>query len=183
MDYERIMKLIMERRSIRRFNEKKVERKQLKILVEAATWAPSGSNAQAWQFIVLDDEVKLKRLTAFLPGITQCPAAMICLCVDYKREIERAGKLGKEVLGIMDISMAAQNIMLTATSMQLGSCAIRGFSEEVVAMALNLPKNVKPELIVIIGYSEQPIRIPNRKSLEEVLHWQKYNSKSEVNNE
>jgi nitroreductase len=94
MDLGQMMELIKGRRSIRRFSKEKIDKKQLETLVEAAIWAPSGSNAQAWQFIVVDDEIMLQRLTAFLPGVLQAPPALICLCVDYRRELDRAGKLG-----------------------------------------------------------------------------------------
>jgi len=172
MDLEQTMALIKQRRSIRRFSKRKIERRQLELLVEAAIWAPSGSNAQAWQFVVVDDVGTLQRLTAFLPGVLQTPPAMICLCVDYQRELARAGKLGGEILGIMDISMAAQNIMLAAEALHLGSCAIRGFNEEVIKMALVLPEQVKPELLVIVGKPLQSAKAPARRPLSEVLHWQ-----------
>ena len=183
MEIEQAMELIKQRRSIRQFSQEKIERSQLEMLVEAAIWAPSGSNAQAWQFVVVDDADVLQRLTAFLPGVLQAPPAMICLCVDYQRELAKAGKLGGEVLGIMDISMAAQNIMLAAQSMHLGNCAIRGFNEDVIRMALDLPKQVKPELLVIIGHPLKPVKAPCRRPIGEVLHWHKYQNKSEVHNE
>lgn len=183
MDLRQTMDLIKGRRSIRRFSKENIDRKLLETLVEAAIWAPSGSNAQAWQFVVVDDENMLNRLTAFLPGVLQAPPALLCLCIDYQRELDRAGKLGGDVLGIMDVSMAAQNIMLTAKAMNLGSCAIRGFNEDVIRMALALPEYVKPELLVILGYPEKPAKAPVRRSLDEVLHWQKYRPKDGVHNE
>ena len=182
MDLEQTMELIKGRRSIRRFSKEKIDRKQLETLVEEAVWAPSGSNAQAWQFVVVDDESMLNRLMALLPGVLQAPPALICLCIDYQRELDRAGKLGVDVLGIMDVSMAAQNIMLAAKTMNLGSCAVKGFNEEVIRMALALPENVKPELLVILGYPEKPVKAPVRRPLEEVLHWQKYRQKDEMQN-
>ena len=182
LDLKQTMELIKRRSSVRRFSEEKIDKEHLETLVEAAIWAPSGSNAQAWQFIVVDDENMLQRLTAFLPGVLQSPPAMICLCVDYERELDRAGKLGGDVLGIMDVSMAAQNIMLTAKAIGLGSCAIRGFNEDVIRMALTLPEYVKPELLVILGYPEKPAKAPVRRSLDEVLHWQKYRPKDGVHN-
>jgi len=172
MELEQMMALIKQRRSIRRFSKGKIERWQLELLVEAAIWAPSGSNAQAWQFVVVDDAATLQRLTAFLPGVLQAPPAMICLCVDYQRELAQAGKLGVKILGIMDISMAAQNIMLAAETLHLGSCAIRGFNEDVIKMALVLPEQVKPELLVIVGKPLQPAKAPTRRPLGEVLRWQ-----------
>jgi nitroreductase len=182
MEFEQVVALIKKRRSIRRFKKEKIGQRQLELLVETALWAPSGSNAQAWQFVVVDDAYALQRLTAFLPGILEAPPAMICMCVDYRRELARAGKPGGEVLGIMDISMAAQNIMLVAEAMHLGSCAVRGFDENVIKMALALPEQVKPELLVIVGKPLQPVKAPERRPLDEVLHWQKYRHNSEVHN-
>lgn len=183
MKIEQTMELIKKRRSIRRFSKEKVDRIQIKLLIEAAIWAPSGSNAQAWKFVVLDDETALRRITGFLPGVLQTPPAMICLCVDYRLELERAGKLGVEILGIMDISMAAQNIMLAAQTMHLGSCAIRGFNENVIKLALNLPQHIKPELLIILGKPLESVKAPTRKSVEDVLLWQKYRNKDEVYDE
>ena len=85
-----------------------------------------------------------------------------------------------EVLGIMDISMAAQNIMLAAETLHLGSCAVRGFNEEVIKMALALPEQVKPELLVMVGNPLVPVKVPMRRPLNEVLHWQKYQFEREV---
>jgi len=178
MDLEQTMALIKQRRSMRRFSEGKIERRQLELLVEAAIWAPSGSNAQAWQFVVVDDDVILRSLTAFLPGVLQVPPAMIFLCVDYQRELSRAGKLGVEILGIMDISMAAQNIMLAAESLHLGSCVIRGFNENVIKKTLVLPEQVKPELLVIVGKPLQSAKAPARRPLSEVLRWQSTSKKA-----
>ncbi len=174
MDLDQTMELIKKRRSVRRFSDTKIDRDKLKTLTEAAIWAPTGSNAQAWQFVVVDDDDMLRRLTAFLPGVLQPPPAMVCLCIDYAREQRLAGKLGAEVLGKMDVAMAAQNVMLVATAMGLGSCVIRGFNEDIVRKALYLPQPVKPELIVLIGQPLQRTEPPLRRPLKEVLHWQKY---------
>ncbi len=186
MAVEYMLNIIKQRRSLRRFSEEKIEKSQLETLIEAAIWAPTGSNAQAWQFVVIDDEVMIRRLTAFLPGVLQPPPAIICLCIDYEREQKRAGKLGVEVLGIMDVSMAAQNIMLVAAAMQLGSCAVRGFNEDVIKKALSLPQFVRPELLVLIGRTPgTPGRVkpPGRRPLKEVLHWQKYKNEGGLSHE
>ena len=174
MNIEQTLALIQKRRSVRRFTDQRVKREHLELLGEAAIWAPSGSNAQAWQLVVVDDENMLQRLTAFLPGILQTPPALVCLCVDYERELDRAGKMGVEVLGMMDVAMAAQNIMLAAEAIGLSSCVVRGFHEIVIETALKLPEHIKPELLVIVGYPHKPVRVPTRRPLSEVLHWQEY---------
>ena len=174
MEEQQMMAVLQGRRSIRRFSAQPLARELLTQLVVAACWAPSGSNAQAWQYVAVDDPEKLARLTAFLPGVLAPPPALICLCLDRERETARAGQLGEEVLGVMDLSMAAQNIMLYAHCLGLGSCAVRGFHPTVVRTALALPPQVTPELIIVLGYPAQQPKAPARRPLEEVLHWNVY---------
>jgi len=50
-----ILKAIKERRSIREFTNESVSEKDLKTLIEAAIWAPSGKNNQPWRFVILID--------------------------------------------------------------------------------------------------------------------------------
>lgn len=183
MDYKELITLIKQRRSIRSFKNKNVERWQIERLIEAAIWAPSGSNAQAWHFVAIDDPYNLRRLSAFLPGVWKTPPTMICLCIDCELEYIRAGKLGVETLGIMDIAMAAQNIMLMAEVLHLGSCVIKGFNSDVLKIALSLPDHIKPELLMVIGYPLKPAKAPSRKPLNQILHWQQYQQKNEAPND
>jgi len=183
MDAVEILKLIKGRRSVRRFTEKKVSPEALRTLIESAVWAPSGSNAQAWEFVVLEsfeDKGLMDRLTPFLPGLSETPPAMIWLCVDMEKEKAKAGKLGVEVMGIMDISMAAQNIMLLAHGMGMATCAIRGFNEDVVRLALELPEHISPELLLVLGYPKEPGVAPARPPVEQNIHWCKFGNKSSV---
>jgi len=58
METAELIKLIKSRRSIRLFQDKAVPEELLLQAVEAATWAPNGSNAQTWRFfIILDKKV------------------------------------------------------------------------------------------------------------------------------
>ena len=55
------MKEIQTRRSIRKYTDQKVEDEKILSLLESARLAPSGSNTQPWNFIVItDQEVKEK---------------------------------------------------------------------------------------------------------------------------
>ena len=179
MNADYVLEIIKGRRSIRRFTDQEVGRDTLRTLIEAAVWAPSGSNAQAWEFVVLchDDKELMSRMTAFLPGLTTPPPAMIWLCLDRAKEKAKAGKLGLDVMGVMDISMAAQNIMLMAHALGLATCAIGSFNADVARMALELPEHVTPELMLILGYPGEPGFAPPRPPVEQNIHWRKYKTK------
>lgn len=176
MDAKKTLELIKERRSVRSFTDKDVDRDALRTLVEAAIWAPTGGNIQAWEFVVLDKEDKelMTRMIPFLPGVFEVPSAMIWACMDREKEGARAGKVGLEVVGIMDIAMASQNIMLMAHAMGIGSCVIRSFNAEAAMLAMNLPEHVTPELVVILGYPNGESLSPPRIPVEQKLHWSRF---------
>jgi nitroreductase len=59
MQIDELLKLIKERRSIREFNDEKISNDEIKILIDAARYAPSNNNRQAWKFIILkNDKIK-----------------------------------------------------------------------------------------------------------------------------
>lgn len=62
MDYETLLTLLQSRRSVRQFAERAVDRADLERLFEAARWAPSNHNRQAWRFLVLTDSAPIRAL-------------------------------------------------------------------------------------------------------------------------
>jgi nitroreductase len=163
--------VIKNRCSIRSFRKKPVEEEKIKKILEAAAFAPSAGNTQEWRFIkIKNQKSKIKIAEAALGQmfIAKAPIVIV-LCADLL-EIEMAyGNRGVEVYSLLDCGMAAQNLMLSATALGLGTCPVGGFDEEEVRKILSLPENVKPFLIIPIGYpAEKPIKRP-RKSLGEII--------------
>lgn len=162
--------IIKGRRSMRSFMDKEVSMERLEELVELGTWAPSGSNAQAWKFIVLNKREEMKKFLRFSPGLFEIPGAMIFLCTDTERSRKKAGKLGEMTMSIMDIAMVAQNIMLAAHEKGLGTCALKGYDTEAAALLLGVPENIRPDLLVILGYPKLEAKAPVRRSVAETIH-------------
>jgi len=88
-----------------------------------------------------------------------------------KRAYDIGGELGRDILSIMDISMASQNIMLRAYDLGIGSCVVRSFGITAVKRFLDLPDYVNPELLIALGYPEKMADPPERKKVDEVVHW------------
>ncbi len=159
------------RRSVRKYTDRKIPKEKLEEIMEAAVWSPSASNAQAWEFIVVESNDDIKKTKTFSPGIFGNPAAMIIICRDLKRAYEVGGELGRDILSLMDISMAGQNIMLAAYNLGIGSCAVRSFGISAVKRLYDLPEHINPELLVTLGYPEETPKPPGRRELGEVVHW------------
>lgn len=169
-----ILETIKARRSIRDYLPMPVSDEVLHQLVEAAAWAPSGSNAQLWTFVVVQKRENVHKLKILSPGIIGEPAAMIVIC----RDLERAKQLGiagtESVSAWMSDGMAAQNIMLLAHELGIGSCAVRSFHPRVVQILLDLPVWIEPQLIVLLGYPTKEPTIPYKRPLEEMIHWEQF---------
>lgn len=169
-----IINVILKRRSIRNFKQEEVPKEVLLKLVEAARWAPSGSNIQPWYFIIVNNKDILEQIDSFSPGLLGRPPSIVVFCSDKRMAFEKGGKIGKEVLYLMDIAMAAENLMLQATKERMGTCAVRSFNVMAVKKILELPEHISPELIVSIGYAVKEVKSPVKRTLEEISFFNKW---------
>lgn len=168
-----ILGTIKARRSVRDYLPTPVPDEIVHQLIEAAAWAPSGSNAQLWTFIVVRKRENVHKLKILSPGIIGEPAAMIVI----GRDLERAKQLGIEAESVsawMGDGMAAQNIMLLAHELGIGSCAVRSFHPRVVQILLDLPAWIEPQLIVLLGTPAREPLVPYKRPLEEMIHWEQW---------
>lgn len=146
--------LLQKRRSIRKFQDKKVEDEKINTLIEAALRAPSGGAKNPWEFVVVTDRDILEKLsTAKEHGSALIKGAALgmVVCADP----------AKQDIWIEDAAIASTIIHLTAASLGLGSCWIQirermhkgnEPAEHYITELLGLPKNLKVLSMVAIGY-------------------------------
>ena len=170
-----LLDAILGRRSIRSYIHKKVDRFILDELVEAGRWAPTASNAQPWIFIVIDNSELIMKFKSISPGIFSIPAFIIVVCSDSEITAHN-GSQGK-TLGLMDVSMAAQNILLAAHAQGIGTCVVRSFHQKAAALLLDCPEGILPELLIAGGYHDKKPFIPSRKELDEIRYFNRWKSK------
>jgi len=163
-----ILGVMKKRRSTRKYKKENVSKDLLLQLIEAAIWAPSGSNVQPWYFIIVDDANIIEQVNAFSPGLLGDPPSIILICSDRKKAFEKASTLGRDELCVMDISMASQNIMLLAEEIGLSTCPVKSFNKRAISKILNLPDYVSADLVISVGYSDEITSAPERRSVKEV---------------
>jgi len=160
-----ILTAIKNRRSIRDFTVDLLEEKDLRdLILEAGIWAPSGGNAQNWRFVVVTDLKILNKIKLVSPGLLGSPQAVIIICQDLVNALERGGELGVKTLSLMDTAMAAQNIMLAAYAVGLGTCPIASFHPKAVQRIMRLPVHVYPQLLISVGFSKETPLAPKRNT-------------------
>lgn len=157
--------VILRRRSIRRFGSASVSDDELSRLLEAARWAPSGGNRQSWCFIAVRDPRMIRAVKMFAEGLYGWPPLIIAVC---SKEAGHRARL------LLDIGMAVENMLLMATDLGLGGCAIGSFSEEPVKKLLGVPDDVKMVLLISLGRPEGEPSVPPKKDLSEIAYDEKW---------
>lgn len=169
-----ILDIIKNRRSIRKFQKKEISEETIDKLIEALIWAPSAGNLQSRKFyFVFNEKIKEKLAEAAFGQdfIIQAPLVIVG-CADEKISF-LYGERGKNIYAICDVAASVQNVLLLAHNEGIGSCWIGAFNEKKVSEILNLPKNLKPIVILPIGYPDEnpliPPRVSKKKAVEFII--------------
>lgn len=174
-----VTEAIQSRRSIRKFQDKPVPAELLLKLADAGRSAPSASNLQAWKFIFVTLPELVSKVDLFSPGLSGKPPVILVICSDMDYALKH-GSRNSEIYGcMMDASMAAENIMLAALEEGLGTCAVKSYNDAAVRKLLNLPDTYRIEMLMSIGWPDGEPRESRRKSLEDVLIFNRWEEKHE----
>lgn len=147
---------IFNRKSVRKYTERPVEKAMLETLARAGMAAPSSKDRRPWEFIIVTDRKLLDAMGEGLP--------LARMLKDTKQAIVVCGDTVKsENAWYLDCSAAAQNILLAAESMGLGAVWTAAYPYpdriKVVREVLNLPNHLVPLTVIPVGYpqgSEKP---------------------------
>ena len=165
-----LINVIFSRRSIRKFKATPITKEVIETLLKVAMAAPSATNAQPWEFVVIDDpDILAKLRTGLIFGKMISPVVISVLGSE---------RLQKNISGskfwVQDCSAATENILLAATALGLGSVwvgvhPITLFTRH-VRNVLNLPKGVTPLNLIYLGYPDE-FKEPQTKYDEKRVHW------------
>jgi SagB-type dehydrogenase family enzyme len=125
--------------------------------------APTAGNAQAYRLVIVrqDETKQLLSKAAFGQRQVQMASVVFVICVDLKRAMDSYGERGRSLYCIQDTAAVAQNVLLTACSLGLGTCWIGAFDEQVVKSVVNAPDDMRPVVMIPVGY---PAESPPQRS-------------------
>jgi len=179
------------RRSVRDYRPEKVDRTTIERLLRAAVWAPTAIQQEPCAFVVVQDRAVLKRISdrakaSFLDDVQRAHVQRAGHGTNIFAEPEfnifyNAGTLillcgwADAPFVLADCWLAAENILLAAHAVSLGSCligaAVPTLNEEQTKRELNIPVShtVVAPIIVGVPNGEPP---PRAAKQPRVLHWQ-----------
>jgi nitroreductase len=176
------LELVQNRQSDRAYLDKPVENEKLERILEAARLAPSACNSQPWKFIVVTDPEKrmqvadatASKILSMNHFTKQAPVQLVLVEENANLTSTVGGWATNKHYPHIDLGIVAAHISLAAADEGLGSCIIGWCDEKKVKKALEVPKSKRVMLVILLGYSNQPLREKKRKTKEEIVSYDKY---------
>ena len=155
---------IMTRTSVRKYTDKKISDEDLKTILRAGMSGPSAVNKRDWSFIVVRDKDILNKMAAG-NGFAAEPLKNADVGILVLGDKTRAFKQAPDYW-IIDGAIAAQNMILAAHELGIGSCWLGTWPQESKITAqtelFNIPDTHIPHSIIAFGYpaEDPPVKAP-----------------------
>jgi len=179
-----LLELLKQRKSVRDFLDKPVEREKIMLCLEAARVAPSACNSQPWKFIIVDDrELKKKLCDKAFSGIyainsfcRKAPVIVVIVSEKSKFLARIGGMFRGTKYYLIDIGIAGEHFVLQAEELGLGTCWIGWFNERAVKSVLNIPRDKKIDVLLALGYydKEKVKSTHSREPLDKIASFNSY---------
>ncbi len=175
-----VLEQLWARKSVRAFSDEPVTAEERRLILEAACQAPTAGNQQLYTIVDVTDQAEKERLADLCdhqPFIAKAPLVLV-FCADCDKWLRAYGFAGIEarrpgvgdlLLAVSDANIAAQNAVMAAWSLGVGSCYIGDVMERCEEMRglLALPEWVFPAAMVVFGRPtaqqaerQKPSRVP-----------------------
>lgn len=159
---ENVIDVIRNRRSIRSFSDKGIDKEQINVMFEAARWSPSAMNEQPWLYIYAtrENEALYNAIAqSLMPGNKKWAEKAPLLIVSMARPYFLSnGKHNNSALH--DTGMANLALSLQATAMGLHTHMMGGFDAALLKKSLNLPADLHVAVVIAVGYAGDPGVLP-----------------------
>ena len=185
-----VIRQLMDRKSVRAFTEQEISREDKELILHSAMQAPTAGNQQMYTIIdVTSQELKDALVkTCDNQNFIAKGKMVLIFCADYQKWYDAFAAAGCEprlpaegdlMLAVCDTMIAAQNAVVAAESLGIGSCYIGDVMEncEEQRKLLNLPEYVFPVGMLVFGYpTQQQIerKKPLRADLKHIVHENAY---------
>ena len=164
------------KRMVRAFSARPIEAAQLERILDAGRHAASSKNSQRWDFIVVEDREQLRGLSVAGPFAGHLAGARVAIAL-----VTPDPRAAGASLSLMwDLGLAAENMMLAAWELGIGSCPATVYEQPIARRLLAYPDDRTCEYLLSFGYPADPTdltRSPKaggRRSLSEVVHRERW---------
>ena len=186
----RTIRELRDRKSVRVFKDKAIPTEEINVILESAANAPTAGNQQLYTIINVTDPSLKSQLAESCDHqsfIATAPLVLV-FCADCRKWYQafkefgcdpRKPGVGDLMLAVSDTNIAAQNAVVAAHSLGIGSCYIGDIMEnaEEQRRILSLPPYVFPAAMLVFGYpTDQQLKRPKpqRADMQHIVHENSY---------
>lgn len=173
---------ILDRRSIRKFKDEKVDRELMKEIVEISRYAPSWGNFQVVRYTLVDDEKTIERLgtegvNGFVYNVNTLKNAKGVAVLSFVKG--KSGKLEGDdyatskasVWEVFDAGIACQTFCLAAHAKGVGTLIMGVINDESISGIVGLPEEETVAALIVYGYADESPAATLRKEVEEIARF------------
>ena len=158
------------RRNVRMFTPQSIAATDLDRILEAGRRAPSASNWQPWDFVVVTDRDQLERLAGVWRGAGHIARAAAAIAIVAPR-VDDARRTG---LLQYDLGQATMALAIAAADLGVGTGHAAVEDQELARELLGFPADRFLAYLLGVGYpADRPLRViqrPDRRPFAEVVH-------------
>ena len=168
-------KAIKSRSSVKKFNSKKPDWRDIIECIDLARFAPMAGGNFSVKFILVDDKEKISQIAeACQQNFVGTAHYVVVACSNPGRTENAYGK-SAEAYVRQQAGAAIQNFLLSIENHGLSSCWVGYFVEDQVKRALNIPEETQVEAVLPIGFEFEKKRTKKAKiELDSILFFNKY---------
>ncbi len=176
------IKMIEDRRSVRKYKDELVDRDTLYRIIDAARWAPSWANFQVARYNIVETPELIKRIAdegvhGFSYNIGTLRNAKGVIVLSYKKG--KSGKLSAEEYAtnkgadweIFDAGIACQTLCLAAQYYGVATCIFGVIDDVAISKIISLPEDETVASIITFGYPDEVVKPTPRHTVEEVARY------------
>jgi nitroreductase len=175
-DADAVWTAVVRKRAIRRFAERPLDPEHLRRIVDAGRRAGSSKNTQPWDFVVVEKRDTLRELGKVGPyaGHLAGAAAGIALVTPDPATADAPLSV------YWDLGQAAQNMMLVAWELGIGSVPATVYDPDLAKRILGYPDDRHCEFVLSFGYPARdedltrPPKAGGRRPLEDIVHRERW---------
>jgi nitroreductase len=165
-------------RVIRKFSDRPIEDDALRQILDAGRHAGSSKNLQRWAFQVVRDRTTIERLSHVGPYASHLSRANVAVATIVPRPDGGAWDPSESVM--WDLGRAAQNMVLAAWELGIGTAPATVYDEPLCRSILEYPEDRYCGYVWSLGYPADPAdmtrppKAGGRVDLDEIVHWERW---------
>lgn len=174
MDME-FQELITGRYSVRSFKPEHLPQEVIDRILAAGQVAPTGCNYQPQRILVLNNDNAMEKLSKCTKCSFNAPTAML---VCYNRDESWQRPYDGALSAPVDAAIVTTHLMLAAHDVGVGSCWVMHFKPSAMTEEFNLPENVIPHALLVMGYPSEdskPLELHSKfRPLDETVFYDSF---------